>query len=410
MRALEVLPYDVVLDGEVVVLDDAGLPRFQELQKRVQLTRASDLARAAAVRPATLYLFDLLGFEDFDLRALPLSSRKSLLQSILPRLGPLRFCDHVESEGQALFEEVRRRGLEGIIAKKADSPYREGRSRHWLKIKADKTGDFVVVGFSPDKPTRPGFGALQVAGWDGDRLVHLGGVGSGFSQKLLTSVRATLDAILVTRAPVEPKPLTPKGTRWVEPRLVCEVRYTHLTEDGTLRHPVFLRFRDDKSPSECVVPIESEIAHDEEREAPAAAVDVEKRVPFTNREKVYWPDEKYTKGDLVDYYRAISPYLLPYLRDRPVVLTRYPDGITGKMFYQHNAPKFIPGWLRTERFFDEESEKEIDYLVLEDEPSLLYAANLGAIPIHIWSSRASTIQRPDWCILISIPRPRRFCM
>ncbi len=440
VRSVDALPWPLLLDGEVVVLDGEGKPRFQELQKRVQLSRAPDIARASVERPATLYVFDLIAFDGWDLRPLPLSSRKMVLQSILPRLGPLRFADHVEGEGVALYEEVRRRGLEGIIAKRADSPYRSGRSSHWLKIKSDHSGDFAIIGFSPsEKVARTGFGALQLGVRDGDHWVHVGGVGSGFSEEQLREMRAQLDPLLRPRAPVEqPKPLTPRGTKWVEPRLVCEVRYAQYTDDGTLRHPVFMRLRTDKPADQCARepdlggPSEdgedgegAGAGGDAEREAAsdaranadaradfaadaAAAAEPERKVPLTNQEKIFWPAESYTKGDLVEYYRAISPSLLPYLADRPVVLTRYPDGIGGKSFFQHNAPKFIPGWLRTERFWEEESGKETDYLILDNLESLLYVANLGTIPIHARSSRAATVQLPDWCIVDLDPKGAPF--
>jgi bifunctional non-homologous end joining protein LigD len=164
VRALEALPYSLVLDGEVVVLDGDGKPTFGELQQRVQLQRPQDIARASIERPATYYVFDLLAFDGWDLRNIPLGARKTVLQSILPRLGPLRFADHVEAEGAALFEEVKRRGLEGVMAKRIDSPYASGRSSQWLKMKTEQTGDFVVIGFTPpDKVSRTGFRALQLA-------------------------------------------------------------------------------------------------------------------------------------------------------------------------------------------------------------------------------------------------------
>jgi bifunctional non-homologous end joining protein LigD len=414
-RAVEALPFSFILDGEVVVLDAEGKPSFNDLQKRVQLSRPSDIARASLARPATFYAFDLIAFDGWDLRGLPLFQRKTVLQSILPRLGPLRFADHVEGEGAALYDEVRRRGLEGVMAKRADSHYRGGRSNTWLKVRSDHTGDFSVVGFSPsDRTSRVGFGALQVAVREGHEWIHVGGVGSGFDHDSLTQIRALLEPTVIVKAPVRAvKPLCPKSTRWVKPTLVAEVRFAQYTPDGTLRQPVFLRLRDDKKPEECVredgdAEPGPEVELEHEPPPPPPPAEPERKVPFTNLGKVFWPDDRYTKGDLIEYYRLVSPSLLPYLADRPVVLTRYPDGITGKSFFQHNAPKFIPGWLRTERFWEEESGKETDYLVMDDLASLLYVANLGTIPIHAWSARAATIQRPDWCIIDLDPKSAPF--
>jgi bifunctional non-homologous end joining protein LigD len=250
-RGLGSLPFgDLVLDGEVVVLDEEGRPSFQRLQKRALLTRPSDVARASVTLPATYYAFDLLGFEGFDLRGLPLKARKELLRRVIPRSGPLRFSDHVEGEGEALYGEVQRRGLEGIMAKRGDAPYRAGRSTQWLKLRVDRTDDFVVVGFSEPQGSRSGFGALHVAASDGEGLVYAGRVGSGFTDAELGRVRALLESTRrETPAFRGPAP-TGKDQVWVEPRLVCEVRYKEWTGEGHLRHPVFLRFRDDKAVEE----------------------------------------------------------------------------------------------------------------------------------------------------------------
>jgi bifunctional non-homologous end joining protein LigD len=395
----------VILDGEAVVLDEEGRPRFSELQKRVQLTRTIDIERASVIRPATLYVFDLIALDGFDLRKLPLRARKALLPEVLPKAGPLRYADHVEEHGEQLYEEVQRRGLEGIVAKQADSPYRGGRSSLWRKIKADRTGDFVIVGFAPPtKSGRSGFMALHLAAKEGEELVYVGRVGTGFSDEQLESIRAALEPLRRAQsAAVRLVAATTKNAVWVEPRLVCEVRYTQYSPDGQLRHPVFLRLREDKPPEACE-------RDDRQRVPPPAQVEnvIERRVPFSNLKKIFWPDEGYTKGDLIDYYKAVAPSLLPYLADRPVVLTRYPDGIKGKSFFQHNAPGFIPGWIRTERFWNEADKKEVDYFVLDDEESLLYVINLGTIPLHAWSSRAAQIQKPDWCILDLDPKGAPF--
>jgi bifunctional non-homologous end joining protein LigD len=199
---------------------------------------------------------------------------------------------------------------------------------------------------------------------------------------------------------------TDKGHHWVEPELVCEIRFRELTDDGLLRHPAFLRFRDDKPPEECVLEL-----HPAEIPEPAVVTDAptdERVVPFTNLDKVFWPGEEFTKGDLIEYYRFVSRWLLPYLVNRPVVMTRYPDGIEGKSFFQKDAPKFAPDWIRRLRLWSEGSERELDYFVADDVESLLYIINLGTIPLHIWSSHVEALETPDWCILDLDPKEAPF--
>jgi bifunctional non-homologous end joining protein LigD len=408
-RALLDLPGGrFVLDAEVVVSDAGGRPVFAELQQRALLSRQKDAERAALERPATCHVFDLLGFEDFDLRPLPLRERKRLLERLLPRSGPVRLSDHVVGHGVALYAEVLERGLEGIVAKRADSAYRAGRSPYWLKVRALKTADFVVVGFALPSGSRAGFAGLHLAEHTGGDLRYTGRVGSGFSDVELLRVRAELE-----RARRETPPCTgavPKGRDhvWVSPRLVCELRFVERTRDGLLRQPVFLRFRDDKAPEECLRQAASPAL------APAAAAvsrsarALDKRLAFTNLDKPFWPEDGYTKGDLIEFYREVSPWLLPYLEDRLVVLTRYPDGIDGKSFFQKDTPSSMPGWLRTERKWSEHAEREIDYFVCDDVESLLYVVNLGSIPLHIGPSRVKSLDRPDWCILDLDPKGAPF--
>jgi bifunctional non-homologous end joining protein LigD len=410
-RALPALPFEgLVLDGEVVILDEEARPSFQRLQKRALLTRAADIQRAAEELPATYYAFDLLGFEDFDVRPLPLSERKGLLRQVLPRAGPLRFVDHIEEQGEAFYEEVGRLRLEGMMAKKADSPYRAGRSPDWLKVRVDRTGDFVVVGFTAPQGARAGFGALHLATHEGGALVYAGRVGTGFSDEQLQKLREELEHDRRPTPPCAGPVPKDKGTVWVEPRRVVEVRYKELTGEGLLRHPVFLRFRDDKPIEECVregtggtpelpPPLPSIVA---------SKPPPERKVPFSNLDKRFWPEEGYTKGDLIAFYRAVSPWLLPYLRDRPLVLTRYPDGIAGKNFFQKDAPDFVPGWVRLERIWSEQAQREIEYFIADDEETLLYIINLGTIPLHVWASRISDIPQPDWCILDLDPKDAPF--
>ena len=401
-RAVLALPYDLVLDGEIVVLDADGKPSFSRLQERAHLTRADEAARSAVTAPATYYVFDLLALGGRDLRPLPLRARNALLSKIAPRLGPIRFADHVETHGEALFAEVSRRGLEGMIAKRFDAPYRSGvRSDAWIKVKAERTATFVVVGMTATKGTRAGFGALELAAYEGERLVYVGRVGSGFGDDELASIAASLEPDTCADAPCDGPVPREKGRRWVAPRRVCEVRFLTWSPEGVLRQPVFIRMRDDLPPSACL------LAPRAEPSLPVAAP-APKVVTVSNPTKRFFPADGITKGDLVAYYRAVFPFMRRYLRDRPIVLTRFPDGIEGKSFFQHDAPVHAPSWLRTQRLFSEHAAREVDYFVLEDEESLAYVANLGTIPIHLWASRTASLQRADFASIDLDPKSAPF--
>jgi bifunctional non-homologous end joining protein LigD len=412
IRSLAALPFDrLLLDGEVLALDSTGRPSFQQLQKRGTLQRALDIRRATVDNPVTYFAFDLLGFEDYDLRPLPLRQRKPILERLLPPAGAIRYLEHFERDGLALYEHVQRLRLEGIVAKRADAPYRGGRGPAWLKIRTRRTDDFVIVGLTRPKGTRGGFGALYLAQYVGDELVFSGSAGTGFSDKQLADMRARLEAIRRHDPPCTGPIPSEKGVIWVEPRVVCEVEFTERTDDGLLRQPVFLRERTDKKPEECVRQDDASAGDDpaDSSEVSVAPPEPEPIVErFSNLDKVFWPEDGYTKGDLIEYHRAIAPWILPYLKDRPVVLTRYPDGIKGKSFFQKDAPPFIPDWVRTERRWSEQAQREIDYFIADDEATLLYLINLGTIPLHVWGSRVSSIDRPDWCILDLDPKEASF--
>ena len=427
-RAASLLPFSrLVLDGELVCLDDSARPSFSRLQQRSQLRRTADVAVAAVRLPATLQAFDILAFENFDLRSLSLVERKAILREVLPKAGPLRYVDHIQGEGVLFYDEVQRMGLEGVMAKRADSKYRPGRSSLWMKLKTDKVADFVVIGMTPAEGSRTGFGALHLAAYTraadsngapaGPQLVYAGRVGSGFTEEQLKAFSASLLKDVVS-SPACAIVDEPKGSLYVTPRHVVEVRYKSWDAQSLLRQPVFLRWRDDKPPEECLRP--GEASHPtpvpDAVEEPALVVD--KTVRFTNLTKVFWPVSEanavaYTKGDLIDYYRNVAPWFLPYLADRPITLTRYPDGIHGKSFFQKDAPPFIPGWMRTERLWSEDTGKELDLIIGGDRASgdletLLFIANLGAIVLHAWNARAADPARPDWIILDLDPKEAPF--
>jgi bifunctional non-homologous end joining protein LigD len=412
----------VVLDGEVVVTDPEGKPVFNLLQQRSQLARASEIQRAAAALPATYFVFDLLGLDGWDLRGLPTIQRKELARQLVPAVGPMRWADHVEELGEVFLAAVVERGLEGVVAKKKSAPYKSTRTRDWLKLKVDPEDDFAVCGYTPPKSSRIGLGALYLAMRDPetDAWVFAGKVGSGFADAELAALEAELRAEPSWQPPF-PLPERIAGARWIEPTRVCTVRYREWIESDVgngvrvPRFPVFVRFRDDKKPHECTVPAHfhevadaPEAAGVELEVEPAAAVSRE--LKLSNQNKVFWPAASgidgvaVTKGDLVDYYREIAPWILPYMADRPCVITRFPDGIDGKWFYQKDMPEWVPPWLRTFKSFSEHSQREVHYVLVDDADGLAFLANLGSIPMHVWASRAVADGQPDWTIIDLDPK------
>ncbi len=400
---------DFVLDGEIIAVDERGTGSFERLQQRVGLTGAA-AERGAIEHPVVLQCFDLLAVAGHDVRALPLVARKDLLRRLVPPLGSVRYADHIERDGTALYGAAEELRLEGIIAKRADSAYSVGRrSPHWLKIKIPHTVDLAIVGYMPGKGSRSALGSLMLAGQSEDGLVYAGNVGSGLSGSLVDALLAQLrPATRETPAFRDPAGAVPRGAVYVEPQLVAEVRYTEVTSAGLLRQPIFHRLRGDKTIAECDTLSPRPISTNRTSTAPKVPSPAPRNphqpaaLHLTNLDKVFWPDDGYTKGDLLAYYRAIWPTLAPYLRDRPVMLTRYPDGIAGKSFFQRNAPEFVPDWVPTCRIEDTE------FFLLNELDVLLYVINLGCIPLHLWSARHGSLEHPDWTILDLDPKGAPF--
>ncbi len=404
VRALKALPFEqLVLDGEIVAFDADGRPNFARLAQRFTAVRARDVTRAMAAVPVSYLAFDVLSVEGLDLRAIPLVSRKRVLSSVLPPRGPLRALDHIDHDGQVLLDFCRAHKLEGVVAKRSLSPYRAGprASRDWVKIKLERENDFVVVGYTKGKGSRA-LGALDLASYVDDRLVSRGKVGSGFDAETESVLLRELDARRVQKTDVvgtlEP---SPQGRVFVRPELVVNVRHLGFTDAGNLRHPVFCGLRADVAPRDCTAAPHG--TPDELRNRPldgARAVprpEGKRRVSITHPKKVFWPTEGYTKGDLCAYYEAIAPQLLPFLRERPVILVRYPDGIEGKSFYQWNAPRGTPSWVRTVRVaWPEREGKEAELFLIDDVDTLLHIGNLGCIPIHILAARIGTLSTCDF--------------
>ncbi len=419
-RALLALPVEhFVIDGEIVALDERGRPSFQRLQPRMALTDPREIEAAAARVPVEGVFFDCLALDGHDLRRLPLTRRKDCLRLLVPPLGPVHYVDHVLEHGPAFLEAANEQRLEGIVAKKAASSYTGGRSRDWIKVKCQRRQEFVIGGYTDPQGSRGHFGALHIGVYDGARLVYVSKVGTGFDRAGLKSLWEKLQPLARATPPFDTGAI-PKGKshHWVEPRLVCEVRFSDWTNDGGIRHPTFIALRSDKRPEECrreAIEAPPEIpSHPSPPKRGRGqgdgldAVVASKEVKLTNLKKMFWPADGYTKGDLVAYYERVAPLLLPYLRDRPLVLTRYPDGITGKSFFQKDAPEFTPAWVRTERVYSKDAEREIDYFVVDDVESLRYVANSGTIPLHLWASRLGSLERPDWLVLDLDPKGAPF--
>jgi bifunctional non-homologous end joining protein LigD len=295
----------------------------------------------------------------------------------------------------------------------------------WCKIKAEKSDDFVIVGYTAPKNKGGFFGALQLADYVGGELVYAGRVGTGFSEAFLKETFKKLKEIERKTPPCVgpifegeevPRADIPeiKTTTRVEPLLVCEVRFREWTMDGLLRHAALIRMRDDKGPEECERqgyvghPEQGEGSAPEPEQVPIPRAARDDKPQISNPKKIYWPDEKYTKLDLIEYYQAISPWLLPYLRNRPVVMTRYPDGIDGKSFYQKDAPDWTPDWVRTVPIWSTDTQKEIRYFVADDVETITYLANLGTIPLHMWLSRVGNLEQPDVCVIDLDPKEAPF--
>jgi bifunctional non-homologous end joining protein LigD len=410
--ALRDLPADtVILDGEIVALDEKGHSHFGLIQPRIHLSRAKDIAAADEKIPVHFYAFDVLYVNGYNLMKFPLIDRKAVLRALMPAdSGWLHYTDHIESEGVAFFDAVCRHGLEGIVAKQKTSDYVQSRSKCWIKIKAQQTDRFIIGGFTLPAGSRKHFGALLLGLYNRSKeLIFVGRVGGGFDDRTLAAVAKELDRLVTRKRPFQEVPPEVRKSAWVQPQLVCEVRFTEWTADRILRNPIFEGLRDDVDPEQCL--LEESLPSKEEETPPAAAPSSLKRsakkarpmgstkVELTNLEKVFWPEDGYTKGDLIRFYERIAPYLIPYLLDRPLVFKRYPDGITGPFFYQKDAPDYTPEWVRIEKLWSEDVERYIRYFIGSDDPDqLVYIANTGAITQNPWMSRLQDMDHPDYIV------------
>lgn len=416
----------VVLDGEVVVMNESGSSNFGALQNW----------RSEADGDLVFYLFDILWLDGKDLRELPFTERRRKLKSLRKLPDNIRISEAFDESGIHLFNSVRKLGLEGIIAKKKRSTYHEdARSRDWLKIKSHKRQEVVIGGYTLNEGSRKLFSSLLVGVYLKNKLIYTGKIGTGFNEEMQASLLKQFKPLIIRSAPFTTVPDINKPSRfrpdppgakavWLKPRLVCEVSFTEMTTDGVMRHPSFEGMRSDKKPGS--VTLEKEISEEKIRASknnadqnniimaprksgiitllnPSEDTQVKKvkghEIKFTHLSKIYWPKEKLTKRDMLNYYYQAAPYILPYLKDRPQSLNRFPNGISGESFYQKDVKGKVPDWMETYGYHSEADHREKEFLVASNEASLLYMASLGCIEMNPWSSTIHKPEYPTWCII-----------
>jgi len=383
---------DAVLDGEVCALDERGRSSFSAMQQ--------------GTGPLVYYVFDLLELDGESLLSLPLRERRKRLDKLLDRRNRTVRLSEQFDDGDALFEAAREQRLEGIMAKRLDAEYYpDKRTRLWLKVKTHGKQEFVIAGYTRGEGRRSNsFGSLVLAVNEGGTLRYVGNVGTGFNEQ-------EIERLLSQLRPLErkepPFPVTPKMPRvrkddvvWVEPRLVAEVEFSEWTHDGRLRQPSYQGLREDKSAGEV-----------RRERLPEDIVRKGKReLKLTNLDKVFFPDDGIAKGDLIEYYRAIAPVLVPQLKDRPFTMRRYPDGIAGKAFFQKDAPSHMPEWIPRYRALVSTRERSrakkwVEFPLVNDELALLWMVNMGCIDMNTWYSRIDKPDRPDWVLFDFDPTP-----
>jgi bifunctional non-homologous end joining protein LigD len=397
----------VILDGEIVVSDKKnGIPNFQDHQRRMNINNIKEIEILSRQIPATYYFFDILYLDGKDLQRLPFLERRKILSDTIEENSRIRISDFIEEIGKEIFDKTKSMGLEGIVAKHKSSKYLQGiRSRDWLKIKNIKTQDCIIIGYTKGEGNRENyFGSLLLAAYDSkSKLRFVGHTGSGFDFDQLEKVYERLQKIKVEKCQISYVPYTNRDPVWINPELVAEIKFSNWTGEKIMRTPIFLKFREDKIPKDCIIEEEIEkhveeiIKQQEEIGKHNNLYSVSSSSPsssfsFSNLDKVFWDKARnhpqLTKKDLIEYYDKISSYILPYLKDRPLSLSRYPDGIKGKSFYHKNWNQEKPAFVQAVKVYSESREDNIiNYLVCNNKETLLWLANLGCIEIHPWYSR-----------------------
>lgn len=397
IAALENLKMDAIVDGELMAENKQGKSSFQLLQHYDATQNLTTLS---------FCVFDLLSLNGHDLREMELIKRKELLSTITLMLAdPIVFYSkHILGRGKLLFEEVRKEGGEGIIAKNGESLYFSGkRSESWLKFKFEQSQEAVIIGYSKPEGGRSYFGALALAIYEEGTLIYIGNCGTGFNEKSLKLIYDELQDLIVKEKPVDQEVHKERTFTWVKPVLVCEVTYAEWTTDRHLRHPVFKGLRSDKKQEEVIVESASEVNDSKQKqgmETERTEQFGQKKVSLTNLTKLYWPEEKISKGQLIDYYKSIAPVILPHLKDKPLSLNRHPNGINAPGFFQKDLDTDkIPSWVKSAPLHSDSNDKDIDYLICNDEATLLWMANLGCIEINPWLSTYKKPETPLYAVL-----------
>ncbi|MEP6584754.1 MAG: DNA ligase D [Ginsengibacter sp.] len=413
VEQLKNIKQDAVLDGEIVVLNDKGHPSFQFLQHYSE----------NADRPIQYHVFDLLNLNGHDTTGLTLVERKELLKEIIPENEVIKYSDHIFENGKSFFKVSTDNDLEGIMAKKIDSKYYPGkRTTEWLKIKNHKTQEAIIAGYTQGGGSRKYFGALILASFINDTLTYIGHTGTGFNQKSLKEMFEMLQPLVQEDSPFDEKIKTNMPVTWVKPELICEVKYSEITSDGKLRHPVFLHLREDKNLNDITVmkPVKKTNAAGiatkkkipKKQETKKAIKNTEEKTPndkvftfgksklkVTNFDKIYFPEDEVTKGDVINYYLSVADYILPYLKGRPESLLRNPNGIHKKGFFHKDAAGEAPKFVKSQQVHSESNNKRIDYIVCDNVATLTYLNNLGCIEINPWHSTVEALDKPDYLII-----------
>ncbi|AZB18562.1 DNA ligase D [Chryseobacterium indologenes] len=394
--------YQMILDGEVVAYDHEGRPNFQLLQ---QIGDNPGLALVYQV-------FDILWLNGHSTEELPLLQRKELLKEALVETDVIKYCDHIPEKGIDFFEQMKKMQLEGMIAKRADSLYVENhRTSDWLKIKFTNTEEAIICGFTEPRGSRKSFGALILGNYIDGRLTYCGHTGTGFNNNSLQELYERLHPLIMKTSPFETIPKTNMPVTWIKPELVCEIKYSEITKDGIYRHPVFIAIREDKEPEDIVNTVHEHTEKFKNMKAKTSSKKAETHekekeitlnkhiVKLTNQDKVYFPKDGITKGDVIAYYQSVATYILPHLKNRPLSLNRFPNGIEEQSFYQKDAGEHIPDWIKTTQVYSESNDKYIDYIYCNDKATLAYLNNLGCIDLNPWNSSLPDLEHPDYLVL-----------
>jgi bifunctional non-homologous end joining protein LigD len=385
-----------VIDGEIVILNEKGVPDFHIHQHRINIQDNRAIKVLSKQSPATYYVFDMLYKESKSLKEFGYLERRAILSRALEVNEYIKISDYIDEKGKEILRSSKELKLEGIVAKFKNSIYREGtRSKDWLKIKNTKTQDCIIIGYTKGEGARVNyFGSLVLAVYCPiqQKLKFVGHVGTGFDDETLDLLSSILNKNENDSMPIDRLPYINREITWLNPVLVVEVKFTNWTKDGILRAPVFIRLREDKKPNECIIE-----ADNSESFAYRNRVDRKENTPrdvkvkITNPGKLFWKATKehprYLKRDLIQYYETMSDLILPHLKDRPLSLSRYPNGIEGNSFYQKDWDQKKPDFVKTAKVHSEHRDSGINYIVCNNRETLLWIANLGCIEMHPWYSR-----------------------